>query len=134
MLDKTVRRICTFHEDRRCLTITAMRGEMATRFLHKASCATMHYISRCEEFVLASFLNNLQKNIKKSLAQEVCQKRKYFGKWNMFLFYKIEKTVISERTVKNCFGGTFDHFFGEGDLPPPPKKKINVTFLPQIKG
>ncbi len=91
MLDETVQRVCTLHEDRCCITITDMRGEMAAHFPHETSGATMHYSSRCEEFVLARFLNNSQKNIKKSLAQEVSQKRKYFEKQNMFLFYKILK-------------------------------------------
>ncbi len=89
MIDKTVRMVCTLHEYHCCLTITDMRGKMAAHFPHEASGATMHYSWRCEEFVLAGFLNNAHKNIKKSLAQEVCQTRKYFGKWNMFLFYKI---------------------------------------------
>ncbi len=91
MLDKTVRRVCIRHKDCSGLIITDKRGEMAAHFPHEASGATMHYSSRCEEFVLAGLLNNSLKNINKSLAQEVCQKRKYFGKWNMFLFYKIKK-------------------------------------------
>ncbi len=91
MLDKTVRSVCTLHKDRCCLTITDVREEMAAHFPHEASGATMHCSSRCEEFVLAGFFNNSQKNIKKSLALEVCHKSKYFGKWNMFLFYKIKK-------------------------------------------
>ncbi len=95
VLDKTVRRLCTLHKDRCCLIITDMRGAP-----HESSDATVHYSSRYEEFVLAGFLNNSQKNIKKSMAQEVCQKRKYFGKWNMFLLYKIKKKKSNFR--ENC--------------------------------
>ncbi len=80
MLDKAVQRVCALHKYHCCLTITDMRGEMAAHFPHEAHSATMHYSSRCEEFVLVRFRNNSQKNIKKSLAQEICQKRKYFGK------------------------------------------------------
>ncbi len=103
MLDKTVRRVCTLHKDLCCLTITDMRGEMVAHFPHEASGATMHYSSRCEEFVLAGFLNNSQKNMKKSLAQELCQKRKYFGKWNMFLFYKIKKNSNFRENCEKLF-------------------------------
>ncbi len=45
-----------------------------SHFLQEAGGATLHYSSRCEKFARAWFLNNSQKNIKKSLAQEVRQK------------------------------------------------------------
>ncbi len=53
---------------------------MAAHFPHEASGATMRYSSRCEKVVLFRFLNNSQKNIKKSVAQEMCWKRKYSRK------------------------------------------------------
>ncbi len=28
----------------------------------------------------------------------------------------LEKAVFSEKTAKNCYGGAFDHFFGEREL------------------
>ncbi len=47
---------------------------MAAYFSHEAIGATMRYSLRCEKFALAMFLNNSQKNIKKSQVQEVYQK------------------------------------------------------------
>ncbi len=79
---------------------------------------------------------------KKSLAQEVCQKsdisilehRIFFSTifsknllrrkcirraifWNVEYFFILQyfqrKAILSKKTVKNCFGGTFDHFLGK---------------------
>ncbi len=80
MLDKTVRKLCTLHEDCCCLTITDMRGKIEAYFLHETSGATMHYSSRCEEFVPARFLNNSQKNIKKSSGTGSVSEEKIFQK------------------------------------------------------
>ncbi len=79
----------------------------------------MHYSSRCEKFALATFFNNSQKNIKKSLAQEVCQKRNILVCRIFFYSAKFQRRpVFSEKTVKNCFGGPFNHFLGKGNALP----------------
>ncbi len=74
MLDKTMRWVCALLKDHRCLTITDMQGKMTAHFSQNAGGVTMHYKSRCEKSALDRFLNNLQKNIKKSLVHEVRQK------------------------------------------------------------
>ncbi len=71
-----------------CLNITGMRGKMVAHFSHEAGGAAMHYSSRCEMFALARFLNNSQKNIKKSLAQEMVRRAIF---WNVEYYFILQK-------------------------------------------
>ncbi len=69
----------------------------------------LHYSSRCEQFAFSRFFNKSQKNIKKSLVQEVSQKSD-ISVHRIFLFYNIfnkKKAVFSEKTMKNCLGILF---------------------------
>ncbi len=62
----------------------------------------------------------LTEKTSKNLWRTKCIRRDLF--WYVEYFFILQnfkkRTVFSEKTVKNCFGGTFDHFVGKGGVLP----------------
>ncbi len=47
----------------------------------------------------------------------------------VFILQNKKKIVFSKKTVKICFGATFDHFVGQGGVSHPPPPTITISFL-----
>ncbi len=77
----------------------------------------MHYSSRGDKFALAKFLNNSQKNIKKSLVQEVYQKSNIIESRIFFYSTKLKKKLYIMgkvfRKILKIILENFQTYFGK---------------------
>ncbi len=73
-----------------------MQREMAAHISHEAGSATVHYSSRCEKFVLATFLSNSQEEHQKISSVGSVTEKKYEGcpKSLASYFFKNRKMVL----------------------------------------
>ncbi len=118
MLDKTVRWLCALLRGYCCLAVEILTCDEKWQhtFHMKSSCITARDVkSSCS---LGS--SRTYRRTSKNLWHRKCARRVIFWNVEYFLFYNIfkKKETLSQKTIKNCFGGTSEHFVGKGGILP----------------